>query len=223
MRRNRFFMVLAVMMIAFAGMSAVSASGTPELRTRMNPALQSEHTDLSGILEDTGDEVILATEDGTYSLSARGGRLIDISPYLNTEVSVSGYMISQDACDYDGHVFVTSALADGEAVELDSFAQRQLQAQAPYQMMGGRFQNQAPSRMPYGNTGSRFSQSGPGSLESNPPARGRIESQAPSRMYNRNSGGSFHQMGPGNYNQNNRQPMRPSQNTFNNQRRAGSI
>lgn len=175
MRRNKFFMVLAVMLIAVAGMSAVSASGTPELRTRMNPALQSEHTDLSGILEDTGDEVILETDDGTYSLSARGGRLIDIAPYLNTEVSVSGYMISQDACDYDGHVFVTSAQADGKTVEPDSFTQRQFQAQAP------------------------------------------------SQMFNRNSGGRFHQMGPGNYTPNNRQPMSPSQNSFNNQRRAGSI
>lgn len=217
MRRNKIFMVLAVMMIALAGMSAVSASGTPEQRTRMNPALQSEHTDLSGILEDTGDEVILKTEDGTYSLSARGGRLIDIADYLNTEVSVSGFMVSQDACDYDGHVFVTSAQSDGSTVELDSSAQRQYQAQSPYQMMGGRFQNQTSSRMPYANSGSRFSQPGPRAFESQTPAQG------PSRMYNRNSGGSFHQMGPSQYNKNTRQPMGPSQSTFPNQRRAGSI
>jgi hypothetical protein len=186
-------MVLAVMMIALAGMSAVSASGTPEQRTRMNPALQSEHTDLTGILEDTGDEVVLETDDGIYSLSARGGRLIDIAEYLNTEVSVSGVMISQDACDYDGHVFVTSAQSGGTTVELDSFAQRQFQAQTPYQMMGG-----------------RFSQPNPRAFESNSPAQG------PSRMNNRNPGGSFHQMGQ-------RQPMNPSQSTFTNQRRAGSI
>lgn len=216
MRRNKIFMVLAVMMIALAGMSAVSASGTPEQRTRMNPALQSEHTDLTGILEDTGDEVVLETEDGIYSLSARGGRLIDIAEYLNTEVSVSGFMVSQDACDYDGHVFVTSAQSDGTTVELDSFAQRQFQAQTPSQMMGGRFQNQTSSRKPNANTGGRFSQPNPRAFESNSPAQG------PSRMNNRNPGGSFHQMGPSQYN-NSRQPMNPSQSTFTHQRRAGSI
>jgi len=78
--------------------------------------ISSDAVNITGVLDITNSEVVLVTDNGSYSLSARGGRLLDLSDKDGEEISVQGTLVKCDTCENgcDGHVFVQTAEdADG--------------------------------------------------------------------------------------------------------------
>ncbi|MGM0431185.1 MAG: hypothetical protein ACQEQU_00565 [Spirochaetota bacterium] len=103
-------LVLAILLITLTSVTAVFAAGNQENRGRNTPLL-GEQIELTGTLEVTDTEVVLNTRQGSYSLSARGGRLINLDGLDGEQVTAGGYLSSTNECinNLDGHLFVEHA------------------------------------------------------------------------------------------------------------------
>jgi hypothetical protein len=156
--KNRKIIFTMAVLLAAASMLTISANGTQE-RALQGSRFSAEQAVLTGELSDTGTEVLLNTEDGTYSLSTRGGNLIDVEPYLSSDVTLSGYLTSEEDCQYDGHMFVTIAQSGNQRIELDRFTRQQDLARSSY----GRTDSSARVRAPYSPAGKNGNNSRPSS------------------------------------------------------------
>lgn len=123
-----------VLVVVLLSTAALFAQGTREMNNRDTGAgigrYPSEDTTLTGTLELTGEEVILNTSSGSYSLSAPTARFMDLESFDGKYIQIEG-TLSQECDDctngYDGHLFVTSASIDGQEYEFDSRGRADMQ------------------------------------------------------------------------------------------------
>jgi hypothetical protein len=116
--------IVTVMLLSAA--AAVFANGTREQASaaanQSFRGISGEEAVLSGVLDVTGEEVVIDNGDGTFTLSTRGGALLDIEQYDGASAVVSGYLTDCQDCvnGYDGHMFVTEAEVNGEEFALSA-------------------------------------------------------------------------------------------------------
>jgi hypothetical protein len=113
-----FLLLLTVAAAVFANGSRENA---PEAVEPGFGRAAGELVTVSGTLDVTDSEVVLAADGAEYSLSASRVRILDLDAYDNLEVSVTGLLTDCVDCaqDYDGHVFVQSAIAGDEEIVFD--------------------------------------------------------------------------------------------------------
>lgn len=116
-----------VLVVVLLSTAALFAQGTREMNDRdVRTGIgryASEEVTVYGTLNVTDEEVVLVTSEGSYSLSAPTARFMDLESFDGEYVEIEG-TLSQECDDcingYDGHLFVTSASADGQEYEFDS-------------------------------------------------------------------------------------------------------
>ncbi len=120
---------LGLVVVLLALSMALFANGAQEQGTKIQPGTRlaaPQEVTVSGTLDVTDEEITIKTADGTYSLSARGAGLNDYSALDGTQVEINGLltdgMLADCDEDYDGHIFVAEASANGETYEFSSFA-----------------------------------------------------------------------------------------------------
>lgn len=119
---KRMVIVLMLLIVSAALFANGTRENAPAERGEGVRFDDSEAVSLSGILDVSGEEVVLSAEEGDFTLSAPRARLLDLEDYDTLEVSVSGMLVSCDDCelDYDGHIFVSNAAVDGEAYDFSN-------------------------------------------------------------------------------------------------------
>ncbi len=147
---KRFTIVLALLitgMALFANGAKEQGTGDREYRDTVQVSITTE-----GIIEVTEDEVLLETAEGTYSLSARGGRLVDLDSIDGKQVEVTGAVKECEDCDEpsDGHIFVFEASGDDLSYEFDDRNPRDMREMDTRRNSDSRSQNSERQR-PSGN------------------------------------------------------------------------
>ncbi len=155
---NRKIRTALVLLVVLIGGSAFANGTREQAPVNAGTGIAGVQTSTAGVLDITDGEVLLVTDEGTYTLSTQGGRLIDLSDKDGEQVEINGILSSCETCvnDYDGHLFVTSAAIDGEPVVLDSAVRsarnNRTMTGTPFQT-GGKNQNTQNNRMqPRGNS-----------------------------------------------------------------------
>lgn len=123
--KKKLAIMVMVLLVVMAG-TALSAQGSREFGQQGLPGtgrVNGSPTELTGTLDVTGEEVLVVTGSGTYSLSARGGHMSDYSSYDGSEVRLSGLLTSDLPCPegYDGHLFVEKAYVDDQEFAFEQF------------------------------------------------------------------------------------------------------
>lgn len=115
--------VMTALLVMAAG-SMLFAQGTQEQNGAQNYGQRfiSDEVSVTGIFGDTGNEVVLTTDEGTYSLSATHLQMVDFSDYNGATVTVAGTLADESLCPegYDGHIFVETAEVNGEEYSFDA-------------------------------------------------------------------------------------------------------
>ena len=111
---------ISILLILLALTASVFASGTRENAQGINEPgfgrINGESVSLSGTIAVTDAEVVLVTDEGSFTLSAPRARLLDLESFNDLYAAVSGQLTDCDECinGYDGHIFVEQAVVDGE-------------------------------------------------------------------------------------------------------------
>lgn len=119
--------LLTVLIIALLG-GTITAQGNAERGEKADRDLSVTPTELetTGVVSVTDEGVIIETSTGTYSLSARGGSLMDLDTIDGKTVELEGVLTACADCDedYDGHIFVASAEIDGTEYDFQMQSRR---------------------------------------------------------------------------------------------------
>jgi hypothetical protein len=125
-RRKKMKRIITVMMVitlvggaAFARGTGDYTNGRPQGMGVQSGTTAGEDVTITGTVEDIDGQVVLKTEDATYSLSAPGFYRAGVEVPFGETIEVQGRKTEALAdCDYDaeGHIFVGSARVNGEEV-----------------------------------------------------------------------------------------------------------
>ncbi len=125
---------LSIVLVMLALTAVVFANGAKEnAPTSVEQGFgrgDGEIVTVSGTLDTTNEEVVLAAIEGKYTLSAPRARLLDLESFNELYLTVTGQLNVCDDCDdctgeYDGHIFVESAIVDGEEYDFSVMGGRQ--------------------------------------------------------------------------------------------------
>ena len=111
---------ISILLILVALTASVFASGAREnAQGTIDPGfgrINGEAVTLSGTVNVTDAEVVLLTNEGSFTLSAPRARMLDLESFNALYATVSGQLTDCDDCadGYDGHIFIEKAVADGE-------------------------------------------------------------------------------------------------------------
>jgi len=111
---------ISILLILVALTASVFASGAREnAQGTTDPGfgrINGETVTLSGTVNVTDAEVVLLTNEGSFTLSAPRARMLDLESFNALYATVSGQLTDCDDCadGYDGHIFIEKAVADGE-------------------------------------------------------------------------------------------------------------
>jgi len=113
--------IIAVLVLLTAA-TALFASGNSEESDfqRGKGFVNSEEVSLTGTLAFTDARLSLEADGKNYSLSVPGYRRVGFNVEEGMEVTVNGALSDcQAECPYDedGHIFVSSAIVDGEEID----------------------------------------------------------------------------------------------------------
>ncbi len=113
--------IIAVLVLLTAA-TALFASGNSEdpVSRRGMGFVNSEEVSLTGTLALTDARLSLETDGKNYSLSVPGYRRVGFNVEEGMEVTVNGALsdcLAECPYDADGHIFVASAIIDGEEVD----------------------------------------------------------------------------------------------------------
>jgi len=116
---------ISILLILLALTASVFASGAREnAQGTIDPGfgrINGETVTLSGTMNVTDAEVVLLTDEGSFTLSAPRARMLDLESFNELYATVNGTLSDLDDCEelYDGHIFIESAEVDGDEYNFD--------------------------------------------------------------------------------------------------------
>ena len=122
---------ISIVLVLLALTASVFASGAREnAQMATDPGfgrINGELITVSGTLDVMDAEVVLLTDEGSFSLSAPRARMLDLESFNELYMTISGQFVDCDDCDdgYDGHIFIETAVADGEEYDFAVTSGRQ--------------------------------------------------------------------------------------------------
>lgn len=125
MKINKAFLVSVVLLVAGGATIFAAGQGERPENVEQGRRFTADTTEVTvtGTVEYRGEYPVLIVGDDAYSLSAWGGGLYADDLQEGMELTVTGEQIEaldSSRSDADYHIFVASAQADGEAIELDA-------------------------------------------------------------------------------------------------------